>query len=134
MSTARTFSTCGTCGGTLYRDQAAPHGWVHTSQPEPSHRPSPDDGAVSGPGRDDLPRVTASDCRLVGAGDGSVMVYCQPCRSCLCPRATTLNAALGFWEEHCEDSHPAEPVRAEEGYADPWLDPDAAARAVPPPF
>jgi hypothetical protein len=67
------------------------------------------------------PPVTEADCKLIGAGDGSVMVYCQPCRACLCPRATTLNAAAGFWEEHCDQAH--EPAPAGEWTAptpDPW--------------
>lgn len=55
------------------------------------------------------PPVTDADCKLIGAGDGSVMVYCTPCRSCLCPRVATLNAALGFWEEHQEDAHELRP-------------------------
>lgn len=59
-----------------------------------------------------VPNVTPADCKLIGAGDGSVMVYCQPCRSCLCPRATTLNAALGFWEEHAtSEAHMVEVCR-----------------------
>jgi hypothetical protein len=77
------------------------------------------------------PPVTDADCRLVGAGDGSVMVYCGPCRLCLCPRAVTLNAAVGFWEEHTEREHPAPPQQwgPPAGTPDPW----AAQGPVPPP-
>jgi hypothetical protein len=32
------------------------------------------------------------------------------------------------------DEEPPGPLLVEGSYADPWLDPDAAARAVPPPF
>jgi hypothetical protein len=81
------------------------------------------------------PPVTDADCKLIGAGDGSVMVYCQPCRSCLCPRASTLNAALGFWEEHTDDAHEPPPAGAfgarPEG-PDPWT--LAAAVELEPPF
>jgi hypothetical protein len=49
--------------------------------------------------------VTGADCELVGAGDGSVLVYCKPCHRVLVTRATTLNAVLGFWEEHTDAEH-----------------------------
>lgn len=82
-----------------------------------------------------VPNVTPADCKLIGAGDGSVMVYCAPCRLCLCPRGTTLNAALGFWEEHATaDPHLVEPEPERAPTPDPWTDPDAAALAEPPPF
>jgi hypothetical protein len=134
MSTPGRLSTCGTCGGTIQYWMGLRSGWRHVTEPARPHQPSPDDGAVSGPGRDDLPPATATDCRLIGAGDGSVMVYCQPCKLCLCPNVATLNAALGFWEEHCEDSHstPREPEHVP--VPDPWTDPDAAAAHQPPPF
>lgn len=58
------------------------------------------------------PNVTPSDCRVIGAGDGSVMVYCSACRSCLHPRCATLNAVLGVWEEHAtSDAHMVELCR-----------------------
>lgn len=55
------------------------------------------------------PPASEADCRLIGAGDGSVMVYCQPCHSCLAPNVATLNAAAGIWEEHLEAAHEPQP-------------------------
>lgn len=54
--------------------------------------------------------------------------------------ATGDAAALGLNAEEARQLRDAlndwlkEPAPVEESYADPWLDPDAAARAVPPPF
>lgn len=60
-----------------------------------------------------MPHVTDADCKLVGAGDGSVLVYCTPCRRCLHPNAVTLNAVLGLWEEHTTDDHQVAPERCD---------------------
>ncbi len=76
--------------------------------------------------------ATDADCRLIGAGDGSVMVYCQPCGACLCPAASTINAALGFWEEHQEQAHQPAPMPERVTVADPWRMP--VDRDDPPPF
>lgn len=81
-----------------------------------------------------MPPVTDADCKLVGAGDGSVLVYCTPCRRCLHPNAVTLNAVLGLWEEHTTDDHEVPPDPEPVVSPDPWLDPDAAAAHQPPPF
>lgn len=90
-------------------------------------------------GREERPAptpATEADCKLVGAGDGSVLVYCTPCRRCLHPNAVTLNAVLGLWEEHAADAHevPSPGEFASTVSPDPWTDPDAAAAAEPPPF
>lgn len=71
--------------------------------------------------------ATPADCRLIGAGDGSVMVYCSSCRQALIgmPHRGNLSDALTAWGAHTEAAHPL---------PDPWLDPDAAAANQPPPF
>lgn len=78
------------------------------------------------------PPVGDSDCTLTGAGDGSVLVMCRPCRRVLAPRATTLNAVLGLWEEHCERDHepPPEPAPIP---PDPWTA-QTEGPVPPPPF
>lgn len=54
-----------------------------------------------------LPEVTPVDLRLHGAGDGSVMAYCGPCRNPLpiLPRPLTLDALLSAWAEHARQHH-----------------------------
>lgn len=78
--------------------------------------------------------VTEADCRLIGAGDGSVMVYCKPCREALDHRAFrgTLNTAVSVWEEHTAQHHALPPVPVV--VPDPWFNPDAASAKEPPPF
>lgn len=82
------------------------------------------------------PFVTTADCRLIGAGDGSVMVYCSACREPLphMSRRGTLSDALELWGQHCDDTHPAEPEPEHVVVPDPWFNPDAASAHQPPPF
>lgn len=80
------------------------------------------------------PYAAEDQCKLVGAGDGSVLVYCVPCRAVLHPNAVTLNAVAGLWEEHTEAAHEPREVPSYVPAPDPWTDPDAAALAEPPPF
>lgn len=77
-----------------------------------------------------MSQVTPLDCRVIGAGDGSVLVYCTPCREALpkVPHRATLNAVLTAWTRHADRTHPPE------DRPDPWTDPDGAALAEPPPF
>lgn len=82
-----------------------------------------------GEARELAPPVTEADCRVIGAGDGSVMVYCRPCRTALCPNVGTLNAVLGFWEEHRDTRHALPPEPEPVTVPDPW----AAQGPVPPP-
>jgi hypothetical protein len=48
--------------------------------------------------------------KLIGAGDGSVMLYCAPCRACLSPSVRTLEVAGRLWAEHAAEVHPPERV------------------------
>jgi hypothetical protein len=114
----RHLTTCARCGGTAAWTGS---GYEHVAG-EPVHAVVVDDGHISGPDRDDLP--PCSGCRhpehdegeceeevstgLYGSDGVRVYTYC----ACIGP----VPAVLG----------PVSP--------DPWLDPDAAAAAVPPPF
>lgn len=40
------------------------------------------------------------EARLVGAGDGSVMLYCRSCRQCVTPVVEHLAAAALAWRLH----------------------------------
>lgn len=51
--------------------------------------------------------TTTTDCRLIGAGDGSVMIYCRPCREALEFRGT-LDSAVQVWRDHAAQVHPSE--------------------------
>lgn len=53
--------------------------------------------------------TAAADCRLIGAGDGSVMVYCRPCREVLPHREFrgNLDTAQQVWNTHLAATHPA---------------------------
>jgi hypothetical protein len=121
----RHLSTCGRCGGTIEFRPGAAAGWGHlaeTPRNADGHLPIPDDGYAAGPDAGD--REPCAACRhdheasdvceaRIGSGlfasDGTeVPAYCD-----------------------CTGPVPAGPSLA---VPDPWTDPDAAARAVPPPF
>lgn len=112
----RTLSTCGRCGGTIERRPGSVAGWGHvteTARNADGHLPDPDDGYAA-TGADEHEEESA---RLPHHQPGCPELWAvTPGRDgCTCPR-------------------PRPDEQEEESYADPWLDPDAAARAVPPPF
>lgn len=149
----RHLTTCGRCGGTA--EWVSGIGWSHVAPTRRTlgHPVDPDDGHVSGPDREDY--CTCLSYSAGGDGperDCPVHGECPACQhtahgeedceawwiapgtadvevACRCAGASTA-------EEVAETRAPAPFVvtPAEETYADPWLDPDAAARAVPPPF
>jgi hypothetical protein len=155
-------STCAVDGATIRYVIPEDGGgyWEHADPALDGHRPDPDDGYVSGPDRDDLPLCTG--CRhpeheedgceervSTGRyGSDGVLVYdwCSctgPARCGLCGRVPAEGEAHRQLYAVGETGEDAEevcvgPDRRQLDYAavtpDPWLDPDAAAAAVPPPF
>lgn len=60
---------------------------------------------------DEAPRpapVTPASAKLIGAGDGSVMLYCGDCRECLAPNVRTLDVAVETLAEHVAAVHRVE--------------------------
>lgn len=47
-----------------------------------------------------VPRPRPDRAALVGAGDGSVMLYCRACRQCVSPVVRDLDDALTRWTAH----------------------------------
>jgi hypothetical protein len=118
-------STCAVDGATIRyvvpEDGAAY--WEHVDSRLDGHRPDPDDGYVSGPDRDDLPPCTG--CHHPEHEEGG-------CEERVSTGRYGSDGVLVY--DWCSCTGPVPPAPREESYADPWLDPDAAARAVPPPF
>lgn len=142
-------STCARDGATIRRvvpDSGALPYWEHVNPALDTHVPDPDDGWVSGPDREPCPACGHDHededfCgELVGSGrygtDGVEVERRCSCTGPVCAETLTLpvngqvlrcsaSGAHGDGE-HIFDATPSSP--------DPWIDPDAAAAAVPPPF
>lgn len=125
----RTLSTCGRCGGTIERRPGSVAGWGHvseTSRNADGHLPVPDDSAVSGPDRDD--REPCNACGHPGHDDA------DGCEEEVSTGLYGSDGVLVYRWCPCTGSVPGLSVPPRPVAPDPWTDPDAAARAVPPPF
>lgn len=116
-------STCGTCGRTIRQRPGG--GWEHASgYSTTAHRAEPDDSAVSGPGRDDLP--TCNACHHPEHAEGE-------CEEEVSTGRYGTDGVLVTTYCACTGPVPTGPELSAVA-PDPWMDPDAAAAHQPPPF